>query len=222
MDGERARRLSEGTGPAASGICLASQGAVAFNDPGALRLQLRGPLVKSSSVSDTKSEANPIPSAELSDAAAIKSIAVDAKMFTDEEVGFFDEMLAGFDDGSMEGHEWLVAENERGAVVAAANYAPEPFAHRVWNIYFIAVSPAAQGQGLGSSLVRHIEEDLRSRGEEIARVLVVETSSTDQYSRTRDFYRGLDYAEEARIRQFYGPDDDKIVFWKLLASTTAG
>lgn len=133
-------------------------------------------------------------------------------MLAEDEVGFFDETLAGFADGSMVEHEWLVVENERGDVVAAACYAPEPFADRMWNLYFIAVSPTAHGRGLGTSLVRHIEHELRSRGEETARVLVIETSSTEQYERTRDFYRWLGYDEEARIRQFYGPDDDKVVF----------
>jgi hypothetical protein len=47
-------------------------------------------------------------------------------------------------------------------------------------------------------------------------VLIVETSSTDQYARTRDFYRQHDYDEEATIREFYGPDDHKVVFWKSL------
>ena len=163
-------------------------------------------------------EAHTIRIAALGDAAVIKSIAVEAGMFTEFEVGFFDEMLAGFADGSMVEHKWLVLENECGDVVGAAYYAPEPFADRMWNLYFIAVSPAAHGRGLGTSLIRHIEHELRSRGEEMARVLVIETSSTEQYERTRDFYQWLGYAEEARIRQFYGPDDDKVVFWKSLTA----
>jgi hypothetical protein len=60
----------------------------------------------------------------LGDATAVKSIAVDARMFAEDEVGFFDEMLAGFADGSMVEHEWLVVEDERGDVVAAAYFAP--------------------------------------------------------------------------------------------------
>jgi len=60
------------------------------------------------------------------------------------------------------------------------------------------------------------EEQLRRSGEDVARVLIVEASSTDQYARTRTFYRKLGYHEEARIRQFYGPSDDKVVFWKSL------
>lgn len=62
------------------------------------------------------------------------------------------------------------------------------------------------------------ESMLTARGEGVARTLIVETSSTDQYADTRRFYAGLGYDEEARIRSFYGPDDDKIVFWKSLVA----
>lgn len=151
------------------------------------------------------------------DVEAIKTIAVDAEMFSLDEVKFFDEMLGGFFDGSLEGHQWLVVEDD-GIVVAAANFAPEPFADRLWNLYFIAVTPQRQGRRLGHSLINHIEAELTGRGSDVARVLLVETSSTDQYARTRAFYRNLGYDEEARIRQFYGPDDDKIVFWKSLTA----
>lgn len=60
------------------------------------------------------------------------------------------------------------------------------------------------------------EAELRAKGEAEARVIIVETSSTDQYTRTRQFYAGIGYDEEARIRQFYGPEDHKVVFWKSL------
>lgn len=154
------------------------------------------------------------PAAE-DDVDTIKQIAVDARMFDVDEVEFFDEMLGGFFDHSMDGHRWLVVEDD-GTVVASANFAPEPFADRMWNLYFIAVTPERQRDGLGAMLMGHVEDDLAGRGPDVARVLVVETSSTDQYAPTREFYRRLGYDEEARIRQFYGPDDDKIVFWKSL------
>jgi len=150
------------------------------------------------------------------DLAAIKAIAVAAQMFDIEEVDFFDEMFGGWLDGSIDGHQWLVAEGDDRAVVAAANYAPEPFADRLWNLYFIAVDPSEQGRGRGGALMHHVESELRTRGEAEARVLLVETSSTDQYQPTREFYRKLGYSEEARIREFYGPDDDKVIFWKSL------
>ncbi len=146
----------------------------------------------------------------------IKTIAVDAEMFTIDEVPFLDEMIGGAFDGSLEGHEWIVATDKTGAVVAAANYAPEPYSDRMWNLYFLAVSPSFQGEGLGGQLVSHVEQTLAALGDDVARVLVVETSSTDQYARTRDFYANQGYDKEATIRQFYGPEDNKVIFWKSL------
>lgn len=157
-----------------------------------------------------------IRAATAEDLDRIKAIAVAAEMFTIEEVGFFDEMFAGAQDRSLEGHSWLVATDDRGSIVGAAQFAPEPFADRLWNLYFLAADPAAQGQGVGSALIGHVEDELRSRGDNVARVLIVETSSTDQYASSRAFYAAQGFEEEARIREFYGPDDDKVVFWKSL------
>lgn len=154
--------------------------------------------------------------AELADLTTIKQIAVAAKMFGAEEVEFFDEMFTGWLDGTMEGHQWIVACDADGELVGAANYAPEPFSDRMWNLYFIAVAPTQQRSGVGSALMTHAETALRALGEQQARVLIVETSSTDQYSLAREFYVKLGYDEEARIREFYGPGDNKVVFWKSL------
>ena len=154
--------------------------------------------------------------AATDDLERIKEIAVAAEMFSVEEAEFFDEMFNGALDNSLEDHQWLVAETSDGAVVSAAQFAPEPFADRMWNLYFIAVDPEHQGSGIGSALMAHVEADLAARGEDHARTLVVETSSTDQYARTREFYAGIGYDEEARIREFYGPGDHKVVFWKKL------
>ncbi len=162
-----------------------------------------------------------IRAATIEDLETLKSIAVAAEMFTADEVVFFDEMLGGALDGSLEGHEWLVAIDESGTTVGGAQFAPEPFADRMWNLYFIAVDPTHQGGGVGSQMMQTVESMLRARGDEVARTLIVETSSTSQYDDTRRFYAGLGYDEEARIRAFYGPEDDKIVFWKSLVADTS-
>lgn len=80
-----------------------------------------------------------IRAATENDLVAIKRIAVAAEMFSIEEVEFFDEMFGGWLDDTLEGHHWLVTVGENSTVVGAANDAPEPFADRMWNLYFIAV-----------------------------------------------------------------------------------
>ena len=101
-------------------------------------------------------------------------------------------------------------------MVGAAYVAPEPFADRLWNLYFLAVSPDRHGAGTGTQLIAHVEDELRRAGQDAARVLLVETSSLEPYASARGFYRARGFDEEARIREFYGPGDSKVIFWKAL------
>jgi ribosomal protein S18 acetylase RimI-like enzyme len=64
------------------------------------------------------------------------------------------------------------------------------------------------------ALLRHVEQALAARGE---RLLLVETSGSPGFERTRAFYRKRGYEEEARIRDFYRAGEDKVVFRKALA-----
>lgn len=155
------------------------------------------------------------------DTTAIRSLALDSAMFAADEMTAFDELLGGYLDGSLAEHRWIVAEDAAGRVTGAAYYAPEPFADRVWNLYFLAVHQHQRDAGIGGSLVRQVEHALRHAGEHTARVLIVETSSTDRYAAARHLYEREGFDREARVRQFYGPDDHKIVFWKSLHPNSA-
>jgi ribosomal protein S18 acetylase RimI-like enzyme len=151
------------------------------------------------------------------DADVIRRLAVDNGLFAPEDRGEFGEMLTGYLTGSLAQHSWIVLD-DAGTVIGAAFYAPEPFRDRVWNLFFIAVDAAQHGAGAGSALVEHVEAKLRSMGEKAARVLIVETLSLDGFEQARRFYSKLGFDEEARVREFYGPGDDKVVFWKGLVT----
>lgn len=156
--------------------------------------------------------------AAMHDLTRVCELAVVNDMFAEDELDDFTEMFGGAVNGDLEGHQWFVASRGGNMVSAAAYVAPEPFADRVWNLYFIAVDPSEHGRGLGTDLMDHVEGLLRSAGPATARVLLVETSSTGQYEATRAFYLARGFDEEARIRDFYGPDDHKVVFWKAVAA----
>lgn len=159
-----------------------------------------------------------IRAATQGDVETIKHLALVNNMFEPDELGSFDEMLAGFFDGSMSDHYWIVAETGEAelSIAAAAYFAPEPFSDRMWNLYFIATDPDHHGSGAGSTIVDHVEQQLRSVGEAVARTLIVDTSSMGDYEQARDFYRGRGFVEEATIREFYGPGDHKVTFWMAL------
>ncbi len=102
--------------------------------------------------------------------------------------------------------------------VGVAYVAPERMTDGTWNLYLIAIHPNHQKQGRGAVLLRYVEQMLAERGE---RVLLVETSGTDDFEYVRAFYRNNDYVEEARIRDFYTDGVDKVVFRKSLRSVAA-
>jgi GNAT superfamily N-acetyltransferase len=156
--------------------------------------------------------------AVATDTAAIRSLAISNAMFEADDMDGFDEMMQGYLDGTLDGHAWIVAEDEHGATAGGAYYAPEPFADRMWNLYFIAVDPGRHRDGTGGVIIDWVEQTLRDLGPHAARVLIVETSSLDQYAQARAFYAKRGFDEEARIRDFYGPGDNKVVFWKSLVS----
>ncbi len=161
-----------------------------------------------------------IRAATQADAVVIREIAIATGLFDEESWPEVSVMMSESIDAVESDHTWIVAESADGHnVLGAGYYAPEPFAHRMWNLYFLGVMPGSQGSGVGRSLVTHVEDVLRARGE---RVLIIETSGVHSFEPTRTFYRQNGYDEEARIREFYGPGDDKVVFWKALQPGTAG
>jgi ribosomal protein S18 acetylase RimI-like enzyme len=146
----------------------------------------------------------------------VRTIAIDTGMFSDGDWPDVESVMSDSVRGELADHHWIVLEDDTATVVGAAYYAPEPFSHHMWNLYFLGVRPTSQGDGAGGALVAHVETVLRARGE---RVLIIETSGVESFEATREFYRKQGYTEEARIREFYGPGDDKIVFWKALHDT---
>jgi GNAT superfamily N-acetyltransferase len=87
--------------------------------------------------------------------------------------------------------------------------------------FAIVVDRSAQRFGLGRRLMDAAARDIRSRD---GRLVVVETSSRDDYGPTRKFYESIGYDRTARIAGYYAPQDDLIVYTKVLdpPETAAG
>jgi len=118
-----------------------------------------------------------------------------------------EEGSAGADDAQAPDYEFTGAfDGERLLGYACAG--PTPATEGTFDLYWLAVDPTVQGKGIGTTLVRAVERELRDRG---ARMLLVETSSRPDYSNTRAFYARCGYTEAARIRDFYAPADDRIM-----------
>lgn len=102
----------------------------------------------------------------------------------------------------------------RGTAIAGAAYASrERMSADVWNLWFIGLLVADHGQGGGTALLAAMERAARAEG---GRLLLVETSSAPAFAPARLFYRARGYGEEARIGDYYGAGEDKVIFRKAL------
>ena len=115
-----------------------------------------------------------------------------------------DAALAGSPD-----YQLLVDPEARGYLC----YGPTPMTLGTFDLYWIAVHPRARRAGVARELLRHLDEALRERG---ARMVRVETNSNAVYEPTRAFYDRNGFREEARLRDFYKPGDDLVIYVRRL------
>jgi ribosomal protein S18 acetylase RimI-like enzyme len=157
------------------------------------------------------------------DRARVAELLVSTKVFSRDEIAvalqlfdasIADGSLAGADDAKVRDYEFAGAfDGDR--LIGYSCVGPTPATEGTFDLYWLAVDPAAQGKGVGRALVREVERDLRSRG---ARLLLVETSSRPDYENTRAFYARCGYIEAARIKDFYAPADDRIMLTTRLTT----
>ena len=122
------------------------------------------------------------------------------------------DLIMGYLSQAVSDELWLTCKD--GSTPIGFAYAKaEALTDGTWNMLAIAVSPTRHRSGAGGALVAKLEALLREQGH---RILIAETSGLAEFQDARNFYRGNGYAEEARIREFWGKGDDKIVFWKAL------
>jgi ribosomal protein S18 acetylase RimI-like enzyme len=133
--------------------------------------------------------------------------------FKPAEVVVAEEVLDDYlRDPVRSGYHVFVAEID-SLVAGYICYGPTPLTESTWDIYWLAVTPDQQSQGIGKSLLAFSEEKIK---ESKGTIVVVETSSKTEYESSRRFYRAQGYEIVCSIADFYAPGDDKIIFLKRL------
>jgi len=115
-------------------------------------------------------------------------------------------------DPAGSGYRILIAEVDK-IVAGYICYGPTPLTEGTWDIYWIAVAVEKQSQGIGSALLQSAEGKIK---EAQGRLVIIETSSTPEYEKTRRFHLGHGYELIARLPDFYAPGDDKLLLQKRL------
>jgi ribosomal protein S18 acetylase RimI-like enzyme len=148
-----------------------------------------------------------------SDRDEIRAILASTAMFYPYEI---DVALELVDDALAKGarseYAFLLAELS-GAVVGYICFGPIAVTDRRYDLYWIAVHQGKQGLGIGSVLLQEAEKAVRAQG---GRYLIIETSSRAVYEPTRAFYHKHGYQEVARVPEYYGDHDDRVIYMRAL------
>ena len=134
-------------------------------------------------------------------------------LFKPIEVEALREVLDDYHAANQEyGHRCVTCEAD-GQTIGFAYYAPAAMTDRAWHLWWIVVKKDVQAKGVGSAMLRHLEDEIRA---EKGRVLFIETGSLPHYELTRRFYLKNGYERHAALKDFYASGDDMIVFRKAL------
>jgi GNAT superfamily N-acetyltransferase len=148
------------------------------------------------------------------DRGRIEEITRATGVFRDDEIAValevFDEAVRAAPGST---YSVLAAELE-GRVAGWICWGPTPCTLGTYDLYWMAVDPEQQGNGIGSALLAEMEQRLAGT----ARLIMIETAGRREYAPTRAFYQTRGYAATATIADFYAPGDDLIVFVKALVS----
>lgn len=145
----------------------------------------------------------------------IEKILVDTGNFNDDEVKIALELIDVYINNK-EQKDYEIFTDEDDETKEVRGYVcigPRPLTEGTYDLYWIAVNPAIQSKGVGSGLVKYIEEHIKNKN---GRLILIETSGKPGYEKERKFYEKNNYGLLYRIKDFYRPGDDLVVYGKYL------
>ncbi len=148
-----------------------------------------------------------------SDVPHLRQLLIETNVFNSDEIDIALELIHTVLNNPDQ-KDYIIHVYDDGEVGGYYCIGPTPATAATYDLYWIAVKPSLQGKGIGKKLNTHAEKLIRMLG---GSLIVAETSSTQRYDKTRQFYLNTGYAELARIRAYYRPGDDLVVYGKYLS-----
>ena len=107
------------------------------------------------------------------------------EVFNEDEIVIAVELMtAVLTDAQQEDYIIFVATDENDTAVGYTCIGPTPATQGTYDLYWIAVDPARYGSGDAALLLATAEDFVQARS---GALMIVETSSTPKYERTRAF-----------------------------------
>lgn len=148
-----------------------------------------------------------------SDIAAVRALVTTTGVFSGIEVGWAGEIIeAALKNPESAGYFALMADGPSG-LEGYACYGPIEGTDNRFDLYWITVSPTAQGKGLGRRLLAACVDDARRRG---ATHMFIDTSTRTDYAAARSLYKSQGFELQGMLVDFYSDGDSKAIFGRRL------
>jgi ribosomal protein S18 acetylase RimI-like enzyme len=143
---------------------------------------------------------------------AIAAVARSTGVFSPAEIDTVFELFDGYVNNPASGYEFLSAEIG-GRLAGFVCWGPTPLTEGTCDLYWLSTDAAFQRRGVGRALCGAVEREARKRN---GRMIVIWTSGTGAYLPATRLYERMGCMLNSRIRDYYKPGDDLLVYVKYL------
>lgn len=143
----------------------------------------------------------------------IEKILVDTDNFNSEEIRIAMELIDFYLNNEDQKDYEIFTDADGDTVNGYVCIGPRPLTVGTYDLYWIAVNPNVQARGIGSGLIKYIEEYIKEKS---GRLVLIETSGKPGYEKERKFYEKNKYDKFVEIKDFYNVGDSLVVYGKYL------
>ena len=148
-----------------------------------------------------------------SDIESVRSLVAATGVFSTVEVGWAAEIIeTALKNPATCGYHFLFADGPTG-LEGYTCFGPIDGTANRFDLYWIAVSPKAQGKGLGRKLLAASVEEARKMG---ATHMFIDTSTRSDYGAARTLYTSQGFQQMGMLVDFYSDGDSKALFGRKL------
>lgn len=144
----------------------------------------------------------------------IEKILTDTNNFNSDEINTAMELIDVYINvRDQKDYEIFADEGENGLIYGYVCIGQRPLTKSTYDLYWIAVNPSVQSKGIGSGLIKYIEELIKNRN---GRLILIETSGKPSYEKERKFYEKNQYNKITEIKDFYDEGDSLVIYGKYI------
>jgi len=144
---------------------------------------------------------------------SIKDILDSTGFFYDYEIEVAVEIADEHLEKEAGGGYYFIAAIYQDKMIGFSCYGEIPCTKASYDLYWIGVHNDFRGKGIGIKILQETEKHIVLLS---GKRVYIETSSTEKYAPTQNFYIKSGYILEARLKDYYNDGDDKLMYSKVI------